>query len=169
MEKQIYTEETDEVKLDSKDKKILKILVENARTPLSVIARKTGIPKDSVLYRVRRLEKLNAVQYVTIINPLRMGYHLFKFVNLILHNFTPDREKKLLSYLLTDPLIIYVAQTSGRYDYTVGIVAKNTKHFGDIMKNLRTKFSDIIKDFESVDILGEYKYDYIVDLIKETK
>ena len=50
--------DVEKIKLDSKDKKILELLYKNSRTPVSEIARKTGIPKDSVLYRVKRLEKL---------------------------------------------------------------------------------------------------------------
>src|SRR3989344_3161692 len=135
--------DVEKIKLDSKDKKILELLYKNSRTPVSEIARKTGIPKDSVLYRVKRLEKLKAVTYITIINPVFIGF------------------------ITTHPNIIYSAKTSGRYDYTIAISAKSLKHFDEIMKLLRTKFSDIIKDFETVDILEEYKYDYMVDLIDQ--
>jgi len=159
--------DVEKIKLDSKDKKILELLYKNSRTPVSEIARKTGIPKDSVLYRVKRLEKLKAVTYITIINPVLMGFPIFKFINLMLHNFNPKREKEFISFITTHPNIIYSAKTSGRYDYTIAISAKSLKHFDEIMKLLRTKFSDIIKDFETVDILEEYKYDYMVDLIDQ--
>jgi DNA-binding Lrp family transcriptional regulator len=156
---------TEQVKLDAKDKKILDQLYRNARVPLSDIARKTGIPKDSVLYRVRRLEKLGVVRYVAILNPSKIGHPIFKFVNLILHNFHPKEEERFVSFIKSHPNIIYSAKTSGRYDYTIAICAKSLRHFDEVMKVLRTEYSSIIKDFETVDILEEYKYDYMIDLI----
>ena len=43
--------------LDKIDQKILKVLVLNARTPISILAKKTLISKQSCYYRMKRLEK----------------------------------------------------------------------------------------------------------------
>jgi DNA-binding Lrp family transcriptional regulator len=166
MGREYFNYDVEKVKLDRKDKKILELLYKNSRTPITQIARKTGIPKDSVLYRVKRLRKLEVVRYAAILDPVKIGYPIFKFINLVLYNFDEEREKKFLSFINTHPNITYSAKTSGRYDYTIAICAKNLIHFDKVLKQLRTEFSDMIKDFETVDIIEEYKYDYMIDLIE---
>ena len=45
------------VKLDSKDKKILEQLQKNARLSIAEIAKNTKLPRDVVVYRIKKLEK----------------------------------------------------------------------------------------------------------------
>ena len=45
------------IKLDVKDKKILTLLDENSRLSNSQIAKKVGLSKPAVEYRLRRFEK----------------------------------------------------------------------------------------------------------------
>jgi len=49
------------VKLDKKDKRILTMLDENARYSNSQIARKVGLSKPAVEYRLKRFEKNNII------------------------------------------------------------------------------------------------------------
>ena len=46
------------IKLDLKDKRILKELFVNARMPYSTIGKKVGLSKEVVHYRVNRLMKI---------------------------------------------------------------------------------------------------------------
>ena len=45
------------VTLDKKDKKILQALDKNARLSIANISRKTGIQRDSILYRINKMKK----------------------------------------------------------------------------------------------------------------
>jgi Lrp/AsnC family leucine-responsive transcriptional regulator len=57
------------IKLDLKDKKILTLLDEDARLSNSQIAKKVGLSKPAVEYRLKRFEKNNLIfQYYTIID-----------------------------------------------------------------------------------------------------
>src|SRR3989344_7375340 len=154
------------IKLDNKDKKILSILDKNARLSIADISRKTGIQRDSVLYRINRMKKLNVIRFFhTTLNPSILGYDIYSFVSLSLHNLTPQREKELTSFLKGHPNIVYVAKTAGKWDFMINIAAKNLKQFDEILQSLRMKFSDIIKEYETSSIIQEYKYDHMVDLI----
>ena len=51
-------EYTSEQKLDAKDKKIISALMENARYSIAEIAKKTGLRRDSVIYRIKKLAKI---------------------------------------------------------------------------------------------------------------
>ena len=61
--------------------------------------------------------------------------------------------------------IIYVAKNSGKYDFTIGVCAKDYKDFDEIIRGIRHKFTDVIKDIESLPTIEEYKFDYMADLI----
>ena len=156
-----------DVKLDAKDKKILGVLDKNARATIAEISSKTGIQRDSVLYRINRMKRNNTIRFFhAVLNPSVMGYEIYSFVNYVLHNLTPEREGKFLAFLRTHPSIVYVAKTTGRWDFVICVVARNLKEFDEILYQIRMKFSDIVKDYETSPIIQEYKYDCMVDLIK---
>ena len=54
------------VKLDLKDKRILTVLDESARTPLSKIAAKVGLSKQLVDYRIKSLIRRGIINGFTI-------------------------------------------------------------------------------------------------------
>jgi DNA-binding Lrp family transcriptional regulator len=166
MNKKDHTTNNTKVKLDKKDKKILEAMHENARLSIADISRKTGIQRDSVLYRINKMKKQNVIRFFhTVLNPTVLDYPIYTFVNFVLHNLTETDEKSFLGYLKTYPNVVYVAKTTGKWDFTINIAARNLKHFDEVMTAIRMKFSKIIKDYDTASIIEEYKYDYMIDLI----
>ncbi len=154
-------------KLDQKDKKILEALDKNARLTIAEISKKTGIQRDSVLYRLNKMKRQKVIRFFhTVLNPSILGYPIYAFVNLTLHNLTQEREKIFLSFLKTHQSIIYVAKTTGKWDFMINVAARDLKHFDEIMTELRMRFSEIIKDYDTAPIIQEYKYDAMVGLIE---
>ncbi|MBU0459699.1 MAG: Lrp/AsnC family transcriptional regulator [Nanoarchaeota archaeon] len=155
------------VTLDQKDKKILGALDKNARLSIADISRKTGIQRDSVLYRINKMKKQKVIRFFhTVLDPTVLDHPIYTFVNFILYNLTEENEKSFLGYLKAYPNVVYVAKTTGKWDFTINIAAKNLKHFDEVMTQIRMKFSKIIKEYETASIIQEYKYDYMVDLIE---
>ncbi len=155
------------VELDEKDQKILKVLDKKSRSSIADISRKTGIPRDTVLYRMRKMKKRKVIRfYHTVLNPSILGYPVYTFVNFTLHNFDQEKEKKFLMFLKTHPNITYVAKTSGKWDIIINVASNNLKHFDEIMTQIRVNYSDLIKDYESSSIIQEYKYDDMTGLIR---
>lgn len=159
--------EVDEVSLDVKDKQILEQLNLDARMSLTQVSRNTGIPIDTVRYRIQRMEDEEVFRYGVIINPLKMGYPIFNVLYLQLIHFGPEQQKSLQRHVKEHPHLVYSASTTGKYDFAVGIVAKNMNQFTAISNDFKTTFSQIIKDVDVLNIVEEYKYDYLVDLIDE--
>ena len=112
------------------------------------------------------MEKLNVIRFFhTAINPTVLGYPIYAFVNFVLHNLNQDNEKLFLGHLKALPNVVYVAKTTGKWDFTINIAAKDLKHFDEVITQIRMKFSKIIKEYESASIIEELKYDYMVDLV----
>ena len=63
------------IKIDLKDKKILNEIEMNARVSHAEIAKKVGLSKQVVKYRIERLEKEKVIQsYFAVIDIARLGY-----------------------------------------------------------------------------------------------
>ncbi len=153
-------------KIDKKDKKILNILNMNGRASVSVISRKTGIPRDSVYYRLQRLIKMKYIRFFhVVIDSTKLGYPIYTYVNFVLHNFDEKSEERFYNYLEGHSNVVYVAKTTGKWDCTIAVAAKSLEHFDEILKEIRRNFSDMIRDFDTASIIKERKYDSMINLI----
>jgi len=136
------------IKLDTKDKKILALLDENARFTNSQIAKKVGLSKPAVEYRIQRLHKNNLIfEYYTVINFAKLGYSLYK-IYFKFQNTTPSKEKELTNYWVKQKNAVWVAECRGKSDLAVSILAKNNFEFGFILNNFMNKFSKFVLDKE---------------------
>jgi len=166
MEEKYELEFGEKVKLDDKDKKIIEQLQKNAKQSISDIARKTKLPRDVVKYRIKKLEEEKVIRfYHAFLNPSKLGYPLYAYVTFSLFNLELEDEEKFINFLKQHPKIIYVAKFSGKWDFCIGVCAKNYKELDEITRNIRKKYTKIIKEFEVNPVIQEYKYDYMVDLI----
>ena len=153
-------------KLDSKDKKIVEQLQKNCRQTIQEIAKATKLPRDVVVYRIKKMEDQKVIRaHHTMLNPQKLGYPLYVYALFSCYNVKPEEETKFINYLKSHKQLIYVAKNSGKYDFTIGVCAKDYMDFDEIIRDIRQKFSDVIKDIESLPTVQEYKYDYMVDLI----
>ncbi|MDD5331602.1 MAG: AsnC family transcriptional regulator [Candidatus Nanoarchaeia archaeon] len=155
------------IKLDLKDKKLLTLLDENARLSNSQIAKKIGLSKPTVEYRLRRLEKNNLIfQYYTIINFTKLGYFQYK-IYFKLQDTTLEDEKTILDYWSQNKNSIWVAQIRGEWDLAVSILTKSNFEFGKVLNQFMNKFSRFIlkKDV----LLTEYSPVYAREYLTETK
>ncbi|MBU1198485.1 MAG: Lrp/AsnC family transcriptional regulator [Nanoarchaeota archaeon] len=156
----------EKTKFDSKDKKIIEQLQKNCRQTIAQIAKKTKLPRDVVVYRIKKLEKSNVIRaHHTMLDPIKLGYPLYTWVLFACYNIEPEQEKKLITFLNSNKNIIYVSKCSGKYDFCIGICAKNYKQYDGIIREIRLKFANTIREIESVPTIQEFKYDWMVDLI----
>ncbi len=152
-------------KLDEKDKKILVMLDIDARMSLTDISKKTGIPVDTVKYRIEKMESNEILQYQAIIDPELIGYPILNEVHFQLVNFSTQEQERIKKYVTNNPYIIYGVKLSGKHDYAIAIIAKDARQFDSVFNEFKTVFQNIIKDYDVNQIIEEYKFDYMLDLI----
>ena len=156
----------EKVKLDSKDKKIIEQLQKNCRQTIAEIAKVTKLPRDVVVYRIKKLEQNKVIRaHHTMLNPIKLGYPLYSYVFFSCYNLSPEEEDKFIEFLVSHHNIIYVAKNSGEFDFSIGILAEDYMEFDGILRSIRQKFTDAIKEIKITPVIQEYKYDYMVDLI----
>lgn len=156
----------EKVKLDGNDKKIIEQLQLNCRQTIQEIAKKTKLPRDVVQYRIKRMEENGLIrQYHAFVNPSLIGYPLYVYVGFSLLNIKPEEEKQFINFLKSNKQIIYVAKNSGKWDFSIGVCAKDYANFDNVLKEIRAKFTKIIKEFDILPVIQEYKYDWVADLV----
>ncbi|MBT6690572.1 Lrp/AsnC family transcriptional regulator [archaeon] len=139
---------TKEIILDIKDKKILSVISQNARMPLTRVAKKVALSRDSINYRIKNYEKQRLIKgYRTIINIAHFGYdnyHLF----IKLNNPSPELEKKIIDKLIQKPFIRAVLKFSGKFDLEIAIVANSILNLDKILDEINNSSEQNILDYE---------------------
>ncbi len=131
-------------KLDIKDKKILSLLDENSRMTNSMIAKKVGLSKPAVEYRIKRLEDNNIIfNYYTVIDFTKLGFSQYK-IYFKFQNTTIRNEETISKYWVNDRNAIWVAQIRGQWDLAVSILARSNFEFGRIISKFMNQYSKYI-------------------------
>jgi len=124
------------------DKKILKILQNNARTTNVEIARQINMAPSAVLERIRRLEKKNIIQkYGAVINPHEINRNLLAFV-LVKAN-GPIVDNKTAKELAKVEEIQEVHMVAGEDCFLVKVRAENTEELSSLLRNKIAKIKSI--------------------------
>ncbi|MDD5337541.1 MAG: Lrp/AsnC family transcriptional regulator [Candidatus ainarchaeum sp.] len=153
-----------EFKLDVKDRKLLYELDRNARITLTALAKQAGVSKEVARYRLRMLEKAGLINtYFAIIDVALLGYTIRKaFIKL--HNASESQEHELISWLVENKNVVWVASCDGQFDIAFGMRAKNLEKYTEQLMELDNKFGHLFLQREIAPIVrGQYFYrDYLI-------
>ncbi|MGK0324106.1 MAG: Lrp/AsnC family transcriptional regulator for asnA, asnC and gidA, partial [Psychroserpens sp.] len=86
------------IQIDGIDKKILRALMKDARTPILEIARSVGISGAAIHQRLRKLEKSGLISGSKfVLNPKVLGYTTMAFIGIFLDKAisNPEAVKQL--------------------------------------------------------------------------
>ncbi|KHO45407.1 MAG: Lrp/AsnC family transcriptional regulator, leucine-responsive regulatory protein [archaeon GW2011_AR3] len=156
-----------EFKLDKKDRAIIRALEENGRAMIKDISKKTGIPRDSVNYRIRKLVGQKVIKgFVPVCDTLKMGYPIYSWVTMQLQNFNEETEKKFRNYLHHNRNVIYIARVTGDFHYIITVAAKSIPEFDIVLRELLAKFPNLIKSYTTSLLIEEAQYDTFYRLIE---
>ena len=125
--------------IDGTDKKIIRIISENARTPYLEIARHCGMSGAAIHQRVSRLEKEGIIAGSGVkLSPRKMGYNTCAFIGVFLekarmYHQAIDELKKI-------PEVVECHYTTGNYAIFLKIFCKDNQ---DLMKVLSDQIQKI--------------------------
>jgi len=111
------------------DRLILKLLQQDCRIPLDVLAKKIGVPKSTLHYRIKRLEKEGVIGgYYAKVDPLKLGYDYVAVV-LVKARYGPNYHEKLGKKIAKISGVWGVYYVLGEYDFIVLIRAKDREDY----------------------------------------
>ncbi|PIY60031.1 hypothetical protein COY95_03920, partial [Candidatus Woesearchaeota archaeon CG_4_10_14_0_8_um_filter_47_5] len=156
----------EDIKLDDKDLKILKILAEDARTPSHTIAKHVGLTGEAVTYRIKKLHKANVIRKFSIlVNLSALDFHWYTTVFQV-KTFNPHLEARFDTFVSQHPYILRAVKTLGKWDFMLTIVADSPKHFHKTIKEIKSTFSEILLNHQTYMGYREFMYNPLPDEVK---
>lgn len=120
--------------LDAIDLKILQELVENARLPMTELARKVGLSKTPVALRVRQLEEMGLITgYRAILSPLKLGLTHVTYVEARLSDTRQRALEQFNSAIRSIPEVEECYMIAGGFDYLIKVRSRDMVHYRQIM------------------------------------
>lgn len=162
----------EKIKLESLDKtdlEILSIISENARLNAAEIADKIKVSPNTVILRMKELQKKEIIQgYKPLIHLDKTPYKGYKAL-IKFQNITYRKEKELIDYIRKNVNIVGAIRIVGTWDLEIEFEIETQDQMIKITRDIRDKFKDIIKEFELLPIYHEYRYNFFPkDLIKNS-
>lgn len=120
--------------LDSLDRRILKLLMKNARRPYLEVARQCGVSGAAIHQRVQKMidEKILSGSQV-VLDHKRMGYITCAFIGIQV-NLTHERtHEEVFQRIMEIPEIVECHHITGKYSLLVKIYAKSNEHLKKIL------------------------------------
>lgn len=118
--------------LDSLDKKILRMIADDARVPFLEVARACNVSGAAIHQRIQKLTALGVLkgsQY--LIDPAKVGYETCAYMGLFLKN--PENFKDAVEGLKKIPEVVECHFTTGDYDMFIKIYAEDNLHLLKIL------------------------------------
>ena len=120
--------------LDEIDKKIIKVLEDDARTSLRKISKLVKVSLGTVSNRVKRMERNGVIKgYSVILDPDQIGWELNVVIGLRIQK---GRLIEIQERIAKDSRVHGVYDVTGDFDSMVIARAKNRKDLDDLSKNV---------------------------------
>ncbi len=118
--------------LDALDKKILRLVAEDARIPFLEVARVCNVSGAAIHQRVQKLANLGVVKGSRfIVDPEKIGYETCAYIGLYLRE--PEKFDEVVEALRKIPEIVECHYTTGDFDMFIKLYAHNNHHLLDII------------------------------------
>ena len=118
--------------IDGIDKKILRALMEDARTPILEIARHVGISGAAIHQRLRKLEKSGLIAGSKfVINPKVLGFTTMAYIGVYLDKAISNPEA--VKQLNKIPEVLECHYTTGNWSIFIKILCKDNEHLMQVL------------------------------------
>ena len=118
--------------LDLLDKKILRLIAEDARIPFLEVARSCKVSGAAIHQRIQKLTNLGILKGSRfIIDPEKVGYETCAYIGLYLQN--PAKFDDVVDELRKIPEVVECHYTTGGFDMFIKIYARNNHHLLNVI------------------------------------
>ncbi len=146
-------------KIDEFDKKILRILQEDASISNKDLAQKIGLAPSSCLMRVKGLQKMGLIKRtVSVLNEKKLGYQITAFLRVELKVINQNSLQDFLKQALSFPQILQCYLITGGGTFLMKIIAKDLEDYRDF----------IINKLTTIDGVGNIETSIVMGIEKET-
>lgn len=122
----------EQYKLDELDKKILALILNDARVPFLEVARAAGVSGAAIHQRIQKLTSLGVLrgsQYN--VDAEKIGYESCAYIGLYLKD--PERFDEVVAALKEIPEVVECHYTTGSFDMFIKVYAYNNSHLLNVI------------------------------------
>ncbi len=156
----LFGGEISSIEIDETDKKILGLLSKDARMKLVELAKILKITPNAVSYRIKQLKLKGIIQGARIVlDRNKFGYLTYKILVKI-DLFDEKEVQRFIHYLIQHPNIIDIDLCMGEWNVELDVEIESYQAFHELMIQLRTEFTKLIKNYDSLLLFAEHTYSY---------
>jgi Lrp/AsnC family transcriptional regulator for asnA, asnC and gidA len=120
------------ITIDGIDKIIIRLLIQDARTPIMAISKETGISGAAVHQRLKKLEKAEVISGSQIIlNPKILGFKTMAFIGIYLDKAI--RNPEAVKQLEQIDEVIECHYTTGNWSIFVKLLCRDNEHLMELL------------------------------------
>lgn len=108
-------------RFDDLDLRIIDALAEDGRRPFTSVAEELGVAEGTIRAHVARLQRIDAIRFVTDVKPHELGL-LFAYLGVRIGGHDV---RATIDGLCAIPEAVYVIECTGHYDVLVEVVAED--------------------------------------------
>ncbi len=150
------------VKMDVKDRKILHYLSIDARMPDILLAKKVGLSRNAIAYRIERLKREGVIKFFTCtVNSCSLGY--IPFTLLLKFNEDIYEHPEIVSYFKKHENTFWLTTLSGQWDIFVEMVCKHVFHLQEILSKIVGNFGAKLYSYELYFSFGTLRTQLLVE------
>jgi DNA-binding Lrp family transcriptional regulator len=152
------SESTEKARIDRKDIEIIKILENEGRIPVLELAKRVKLSHETVRYRLNKLIRTGVIEkFIVRIDKRKLGYNIYAVIMIATWNYTKEEWDRFFEYLMGHDNIVSVEKITGNYDLKIAFWSRDPEEFDSISHSIKTRFSKIIKDWQSFIFTKQYK------------
>jgi len=126
---------SEKVEIDETDVKILRELIEDARTKLKDIAKSCGLSSTAILNRIERLKATGVIAGAIIFsNMSQIGYMYPASIGV---DLKPGQEIEIAKKLRERTNLVFLNPSAGNSSFAIFLVAKSLKDIDDLKQFIR--------------------------------
>ena len=134
--------------IDERDKKILSILEQDARQTDSTVAKKAGLSKQVVNYRIQKMTKSRVISnFYTVVNVGNLGLSTY-YVFIQLKNLNKEKERKILEKINSLDSVGWLVSCIGRWNVILNVNESSVLNFEKTLNTIIKLFGDSIHDYK---------------------
>ena len=141
--------------MDDKDKKILKLLQEDAMMPVAEVANHVGLSTTPCWRRIQKLEDEGVIRKrVALLDRHKLNVGVTVFVAVKTRQHATDWLEKFKAAVESVPEVVEAYRLSGEIDYLLRVVVPDIGAYDEVYKSLieKVEFSDVSSSFAMEDL-----------------
>ena len=141
--------------IDELDYKILNILANEARIPLTELVRRVKSTIEIVRGRIKKLEEKGIIlNYRISVDFNKLGLEFFKAI-IYFRKLSEKDEKSLFEWMRTHPNSLYYIRSLAPWEVEFEFAVESYQHFNQIINELRKTFPNVIRNYEHLIMIQE--------------